>query len=189
MNTLLCETIQNFGLGYWIPIATSFLISIVLAIWNYKQQKGIEKLKKENEKQLHIHRLQFDKEFNIYSELWSKLVDIRAIIVKLRPEVDSIDPKIGYDKTIENRLDEANKIGNNIIDSIEKNKPFYAKNLYNELSKIIKLLRTEMFEVRHGKDNTVEYWENGKKNREEFFQITDVICETIRERIGNTIIK
>lgn len=178
---LLCETIQNLGIEFWIPI----LVTIGLAIWNLFQQIRLEDLKKEKEKQLHVHRLQFEKEFGIYNDLWTNLVDLRAIIALLRPELDSTEPGKTYEETIQARIVRALEIGNMTIDTIERNKPFYAKAIYDELGKIIKLIKTEIIEVRHGDRLTKKYWEDGQKNLNELVQLTDNVCEAIRNRIGN----
>jgi hypothetical protein len=185
MNILLCELNQNLGLGFWIPI----LISIILAFWNLFQQLKIETLRKEIEKQLLVHRLQFEKEFNIYNELWAKLVDLRAVITLLRPKVGTNEPGKNYDETVQIRLDKAIKIGNEVIEMVEKNKPFYAKAIYFELLKIIKIIRAEVIEVTHGDRRQQDYWVGGEKNIGELLPQIEVVCEAIRERIGNIEVK
>jgi hypothetical protein len=172
---------QSLGIEFWIPI----LISVGLAIWNFYQQIRITYLNREIEKQLHVHRIQFEKEFEIYKDIWSKLFDMRIIVEKLRPKFDFTEPGLTFEESVKLRLSKAVVIGNDIIDSVEKNKPFYSKKVYDSLDKIIKLTKKEVIEVQYGNKSTIEYWENGENNMEEILKLIDIICETIRDRIGN----
>jgi hypothetical protein len=167
-------------LEFWIPI----FLTAILAIWNYFQQRKLQELKRISEKQLHIHRLQFDKEFEIYLEIWKELVELRDISIKLRPEADMQDPKLSYEEVIKQRLDKAIKIGNSIIQKVENNRPFYSSEIYESLNEVIKLVRTEITEVQFGDRFTKEYWEEGKINISKLLSTTDVVCEKIRNRIG-----
>lgn len=180
-QVLLSNSSFNLNLAFLIPI----LITIGLAIWNVYQQIRIETLKKEHEKQLHIHRLQFEKEFEIYNELWGKLIKLRNTAALLRPQFDYKDPNKSLDEVIKERLDNVIENGNQAVDSIEKNKPFYAEEIYKILIEIVKLTKKEIIEVQYGDKSQSEYWEDGEKTLNTLIKLTDNVCNTIRERIGN----
>lgn len=165
---------------FWIPL----VLSIGLAIWNFFQQLKLQELKKSGEKQLHIHKLQFDKEFQIYSEIWSSLVELRDIAVKLRPEGDILNSEHTYETMINKRLETAVEIGNSIIKMVENNKPFYSKEVYDSLQEVIKLVRSEITEVQHGDKQSIEYWEKGINNIPKLLHSTEIVCKNIRNRIG-----
>ncbi len=165
---------------FWIPI----FLSVILAIWNYFQQRKLQDLKRINEKQLHIHKLLFDKELAIYQEIWKELVELRDISVKLRPQADMHDSKLSYEDVIKQRLKKAIEIGNSIILKVENNRPFYSTEIYNSLNKVIKLVKTEITDVQFGDRFTREYWAEGKINISKLLSTTDAVCEKIRARIG-----
>lgn len=48
----------------------------------------------------HVSKTQFNKEFNVYQEVWEKLVPHRQYTLSLRPVFDSYDPN----KTEEERI-------------------------------------------------------------------------------------
>lgn len=165
---------------FWIPV----IISIFALYWNYRQQLSIEKLKRENEKDKLIHRIQFEKEFEIYNELWGKLVDLRNQTVALRPEFDSLDPNKTKEEIEKERLMNLNEAFSACIISFEKNKPFYIKEVYDEIEKAIKLSRKEVNQLRYGDNKTDEYWKKAEQNIAELIASIDKTCEIIRHRIG-----
>src|SRR5690349_14807451 len=72
---------------FWVPT----IISIVSVVWNYIQSRKILKLETEAEAKRLIHKIQFEKEFSIYSEMWGKLVDVKNATAELRPVMDQRD--------------------------------------------------------------------------------------------------
>ena len=166
---------------FWIPIT----LSIILALWNFYQQIHLQQLKKIADKKLHIHRLQFDKEFQIYSEVWAELVNLRNIVAKLRPSGDMMDdPNLSYDENINRRMNTAIEVGNSVIGKVYNNKPFYSKEIYESLHEIIKLVGNEISDVHLRDRKSREYWEKGENTREKLFRLSEEVCEKIRDRIG-----
>jgi len=90
----------------------------------HEHDKQIEPLKSELQRKNTIHKLQFEKEFEIYEELWKKLVDVRRSAV-ITPTVD-IAPggKTLYD-VYKERFDNAVKAFNEANDLFEYHRPFY----------------------------------------------------------------
>ena len=72
---------------FWVPT----MISLVSIVWNYVQSRKILKLETEAEAKRLIHKIQFEKEFSIYSEMWGKLVDVKNATAELRPAMDQRD--------------------------------------------------------------------------------------------------
>jgi hypothetical protein len=165
---------------FWIPV----VISLLALIWNFWQQKSIEKLKSENEKSKLIHRIQFEKEFNIYNELWGKLIDLRNLAGALRPEVDFIDPDKTSDEIAIEKINKINDAFHSCVISFDNNKPFYPKEVYDEIEKILRLSRREARQFQGGDSRKDDYWEEGKKNIQGIIESMDKVCEIIRTRIG-----
>jgi hypothetical protein len=161
-----------------------YIVSIGLAIWNINILKKIEAVKTENEKKLHIDKAQFNKEFEIYSEIWSQLVDMRIVIEMLRPFLDNKDEGKTYEETIAARSRDAIEKGNLLISTVEKNKPFYARHVYANLTDLIGLMKNEIYEISNRDKENRNYWDDRKAGLSKFNELSDKICESIRLRIG-----
>lgn len=168
-------------LEFWVPILTF----IALAIWNLFQQIKLAQLKKENEKKLLVHKLQFEKEFNIYSSIWKELIALKNSISQLRPEIEKTLASKSFDEIkrmilgkVSGHFTELNKL-------IEYNQPFYAEIVYVELVKIISLSKKEILSLKFQEDiKPIDYWEDAKRNLNEIDKLSDTVCEAIRKRIG-----
>jgi len=58
---------------FWLPILISiiaFIWGCIAFIWGYINSRSLEKLKAQNEKQIHVHKERFNKEFEVYKSLW-----------------------------------------------------------------------------------------------------------------------
>lgn len=144
-----------------------------------------ERLRAELEKGLHIHKVQFEKEFKIYEELWSKLVELRKASLSLRPAMDMVDTKETEGKRKTKRL---TRFGNAIaefIDVTDKNRPFYSEDVYQSMEKLWKLTHSEAIEYKHLNPHDDKYWDKAQKNREEILTEIEQCCKIIRGRIGS----
>jgi hypothetical protein len=97
----------------------------------YEYDKQIEPLKSELQRKNTIHKLQFEKEFQLCEELWKALVDVRSSAI-ITPTVDIMpkgkSPYDVYKERFENAVDAFNK-ANNLF---EYHRPFY----HDDVSKI-----------------------------------------------------
>lgn len=169
---------------FWIPILFSAFSSSVLALWNLFQQWKLQQLKRDAEKQVFIHQLQFENEFKIYDELWRNLIDLRAAISALQPIMDRTDEGKTYGETIQRRVSEAAEIGNKTIDLIERRKPFYDHEVYEKLKEVLKIVRAELAEVNTGQRQQADYWKNRMNTAKQLIPLTDAVCDAIRRRIN-----
>jgi len=166
---------------FWIPIG----VSVFAIVWNLFQQKSIEKLKSANEKGNLIHRLQFEKEFNIYHDLWGKIVELRKCATGLRPIMDYYDSEETETERKKKRLNKLDKAYQECFDSLENNKPFYPEEVYTEINAVMKLSWDEAVEYRHGGT----YWESAETNIKAIVDGYENITKIIRKRIGLIRIK
>jgi ribosomal protein L16 Arg81 hydroxylase len=164
---------------------TTLIFSILLAVWNYFQLKKIENLKTELQKRLNVHKLQFEKEFEIYKELCVQLNKLRYNLAGLRPQADHYAKNMTYEEAISARIKEAAIEGRKLIDLTETNRPFYAEDIYQQLKEINKLIKFEIIEVTYGDKIEAEYWKEGIKTTEKYINLTEKIYDSIRKRIGN----
>lgn len=170
---------------FLIPLLISLVTAIVMGIWNAIQQKQIERLKAENLKSVHVHRLQFEKEFEIYNKLWENLVELSLTVKSLRPRGEFVDPKKTKEEIINEKHTEFRKYYNLVVNMVYKNRPFYSKEVFEALELLITKSKFEFMEVLSNPDKkSHEYWEGGEITFNEVTRMIDNICEEIRKRIG-----
>lgn len=116
----------------------NWFVSKKLQAQKHEHDKQLESLKSNLGKKNTVHKLQFEKEFELYEELWKKLVDVRRSAV-ITPTVD-ITPggKTLYD-VYKERFDNAVKAFNEANDLFEYHRPFY----HDEVSSITRNLLSE----------------------------------------------
>lgn len=144
-----------------------------------------QRLKAELEKGIHIHMVQFEKEFKIYEELWSKLVDLRKAVLSLRPAFDMVDPKEPEDQRKAKRLTKFGDAIAEFIDVTDKNRPFYSEEVFHSMEKLWKLTHSEAVDYKHLDPYTDSYWDKSQENREAILGEIEACCEKLRQRIGS----
>ncbi len=161
------------------------VISIAAIIWSFFQNKIIEQLKQENTKRVLVHKLQFEKEFEVYKEIWGHLVTLRESAKSLAPEFYKI-----YENDPEFKKTQITEFGKNLLKIsalIENNKPFYSIEIYNILLKIIKLTKPILDWSMENKteEQIHENWNVFHTQMNAIVEITENVCDGIRNRIGN----
>ena len=160
----------------------------------YEQQvkSHLADLEARASKELFVHRLQFEKEFDIYKVLWDAALELARAAqcfrtVQLRGEELAEDPR--------DRLKRAHAALN---ETIFPNRPFYAPDVYETAKRIVhdvgwvahiderlehetgRRLSQESTEKRIRLGEAIE----GKLN--ELNQLLENLCDAIRERIWST---
>jgi hypothetical protein len=176
---------------YWTTTgisAFSTLLASVALIWNYLQHKKIEKLKGEQQKQINIHKLQFEKEFEIYNELWLNLHSFKTSIYKLRGIYFNQD-KFDYadiPQIISYAKDELSSEYSHLIKNVEAKKPFYSHVVYSHLQKCLELYREEIMNSNfYAVNNKHHYhWDEEKKILSKVLISVDGVCNAVKSKIG-----
>ncbi len=164
---------------FWVPT----IISIVSVVWNYIQSRKILKLETEAEAKRLIHKIQFEKEFSIYSEMWGKLVDVKNATAELRPEMDQRDSSKTDQEIRADRLTKLQISFNEAARLFAHNRPFYSKEIYNEVEKLLKTSRSEALGYQLKNPADIKYWEDAEKNIKLIDATIDRISDLIRKRI------
>ncbi|MFT6983116.1 MAG: hypothetical protein ACJAUD_001887 [Crocinitomicaceae bacterium] len=167
-----------------ISIYISAGTALAIAIWNFVLQSRLKKLEAENLKKIDIHKVQFIKEFDIYSSLWSNLVQLRSDVSLLRPKLDSRPNDKTKEEVDDERLQKAIISANNCIDLFEKQKPFYSHSIYTHLHSLAQLVNEEIIEVQFHQPTDREYYNKGEANFNKIVDLLEKICDDIRIRIG-----
>jgi hypothetical protein len=151
----------------------------------------IEIVKAELAKKSYIHSVQFEKEFQILSELWGQLIDLKHSLANTNIELAKYlfdDPQ----KKIDILLEFSGK-SKPLTDLWERNRPFYPEEIYKALDKSIDLINLD-FQQHYfpfcgsradlTKEELIfEFSALAKKNHVELMNQLDDLCELIRTRI------
>jgi len=169
--------------SFWIPILVSLLPLAVSLLVNFIQNRKILKLQTEANRKNLIHKVQFEKEFNIYTELWAKLIDLRNATATLRPIMDFVPENKTEEEIKTERLQEQWRKSILLIETFEKNSPFYSISIYNEIKTLINTSHFEAIEYKYQERNNKEYWQKAEENINKIVNAMDKISNLIRERI------
>jgi hypothetical protein len=181
------EYIVTGGLGgAAAALIGNWFVNQKLQKQEHKHQKELETLKASFEKKTTVHRLQFEKEFQLYGELWKALVSVRKTVV-IAPSID----RMPNDKTpIEEysaRVEQAIKTFNFAKDLFEDHRPFYHDDVSLITSDLLDQCRMHIVKVR----NLLKLKDFGGKlhdEADEMFEnvVNDIkrIEQAIKNRIG-----
>lgn len=172
-----------FALSSWLGKVWA---NRLMAAETAKHAHELELWRTELGKTLVVHGAQFEKEFSVYEEIWAKLVDVRRAVLSLRPMMDRVDPNEDEDERRRNRLERLDEHFREFLDVVDKNRPFYAEEVWSELRKLIDQVHGEAIDYQY-KDgrSVVEYYREGKENGEKILAQIERVCEGIRGRVRN----
>ena len=149
---------------------------------------SLEMFKSELNKQLQIHRISFEKEFDILSELWKSLSKLRYATASLRPEGDIIDTRITEEERKKQRLQNFFDSYNSAFEIVQYNRPFYPDYIYDEVNKIMRISMREAIQYKNRsceyneKGYDQKYWDKAVENIEQIVSGVDQVCHKIKSR-------
>lgn len=170
------KLIVTGGIGAAIAscIGTLF-VNKKLQAQKLEHDKQITSLQSKLQKKNTVHKLQFEKEFQLYGELWKELVDVRRSAV-ITPSLDR-KPKDQslydvYKERFENAVDAFNKAN----DLFKYHRPFY----HDDVSKITGALLSEC----RGYIESVGQMLSSEKSNSELFDKADELLKKLPEAIN-----
>jgi len=143
-----------------------------------------ENPKSELDKDNLIHKVQFEKEFSIYEQIWESLIEVKYATLSLQPSFDysSDDEEAERSLRLERLINSFREYGK----AIDANRPFYAENVFAILERLWKVAQREGFDYSGTRMNNdyQRYWDRANRNRENILNLVDKCCSAIRARIG-----
>ena len=171
---------------FGIPALVSALVSgVILLFGRFWVEKKLSEQNASLDKSKHVHRVQFEKEFQIYQEIWALLVELKHSTESLRPMFDQHNPNEDKETRKRKRLQQFGESYNNFLKSYLNNQPFYAQDVFDCLSKIKTTARHEAIDYELLEQKDKEYWEQSKKNSDEIYQLINECVELIRQRVNS----
>ena len=147
----------------------------------------IEAVRQEYEQKSFVHRLSFEREFEILSEAWKALVDLCKATLGLRPMFDRINLDETEEERKKARLKKYSESQIAFSNIVEKSLPFYPKDIYAIFRKISLVAANEAdaYWIRNPDQRPLDenYWKNAEENQKRMLSLIDEACEQIRNRI------
>ncbi len=150
--------------------------------------RALETIRHSFSKEQLRHQVRYQREFEIYEEMWVVLNELQWKARGLRPIVDSV-PESEQDER-QKRLDELAKSFAEAQKVINSQRPFYADEIYVLAGKLLQMALIESFDYRQGYRGKphMEYWESARKASEKIDSLVNDILAAIRKRIGTSLV-
>ena len=137
------------------------------------------KLRTQSEKELWVHRLQFEKEFKIYLELWASLVHLTAALSQLKPGLAIVDPNEIPKECEPSNVDRLKTAIRELATVVHEHRPFYAPEVFQAATKVIHIADIE--HMKHLLDLNDDRQTTARIR--EAVRLAYRVCEEIRGRI------
>ncbi|HBG77542.1 MAG TPA: hypothetical protein DDW84_01655 [Phycisphaerales bacterium] len=147
----------------------NWFVNNKLQTQKHEHDKQIESLKSKLGKKNTVHKLQFEKEFQLYGELWKALVVVRKTAV-ITPTLDTID-ELPYEEKYKKAVEAFNKAKN----LFEDHRPFY----HDDVSKITRDLLSQC----RGYIGSVGQMLNSENFNDELYDKADDLLKKVPEAI------
>lgn len=165
----------------------NYFVSKRLQAQKYQFDKELEAIKSEHGKKNTIHKLQFEKEFQLYNELWKALVAVRSSVV-ITPFFDYFPmDKSPYD-IYKERFDIAVNDFNEANNVFQNHRPFYHNDVSNITGELLSKCREYIGDVNQMLQQKGEFPDELHDKADELLKkVPEAINEiegAIKRRIG-----
>lgn len=151
----------------------------------------VEVLKWQLSKRANLHRLQAEKEFEVFSKMWDQAISLKFAVEQLRPRVDIFDGNEPANERWSRRYSTFIESGKALWHEIEKQRPFYPNSLYLKFSKILQTANEEIVDFEFSLDDnkekmSYEGYNRGYENAEKIISDLNELCDLMRKRISES---
>ncbi len=162
-----------------ITTSVALFLGIFNLILSIKQSSRVEQLKSQMLRNNFVHQLQFEKEFNLYSELWIQTIELADLTAIVSDKIDEVT----FSELLPDVLKLLGLIKKN-RDFIQKNEPFFSKKVYSEVENTSDwLVQLTKVTVNKNLMNNEQLKIEIEKLEISLVQTTQSISSAIRERI------
>jgi len=137
--------------------------------------KQLTSLESQLEKKNTVHKLQFEKEFQLYEELWKALVDVRTSVI-ITPTLDMMPKDKSHYEVYKERFEIAVEAFNKANGLFEYHRPFY----HDDVSKITEKLLGQC----RGYIRRVAIMLGSKKDDDKLLDKADELLKKVPEAIN-----
>lgn len=162
-----------------------------LEVYKHGALKEIERQKSSDVKEQIVHKIQFEKEFQVYQDLWKSLSELVDSTTALRPSYEArTRSKPGFD-IIQERVKDFGNAFEKVWFCIHRNKPFFAPEVFKSVLEVVALCRNELFATKILDPNAdyEMYWDLAQKNQDKIVEYIDEACEAVRGRFWSVTVR
>ena len=141
-----------------------------------QMQTLLEELRTRSGKELFVHRLQFEKEFEVYLHLWKEVLAMGRAASRFRAV------GFGSGVPVEEDLRDLRAAHNQLKDRVCDYRPFYAPRVYELTEETLGNARW-VHRIEAGSARAVQRTEEVERNLDKINDAVDAICDAIRERV------
>ena len=205
MITELLNNINDNGIAYAIVCALSAWLGKCWAARigrsdAAKLQEQITRLKDELERAqrvlsgnverfVHVHKVQFEKEFLVYQDLMKHANRLRRAFFtlhqNLQPIFDKKEEAEAHFKPLRKDFAEAFTVTRDII---EENRPFYADKVFLQCDRLIELAVTELSSLSLSEGLGILTFKEIDRMKKELTQVHKDLADSIRQRLDTIVI-
>ena len=151
----------------------------------------LESIKTDFSKRGTLFRLQAEKEFDVYSKIWERVIELKFAVEELRPVLDFVDPNEPASERWSRRYANAVKNGRNLRIEVENLRPFYPHALFLQFQNILQKTQEEIVDFEFSLDQqkekmSLEGYKKGRENLGEILDNLNQVCDLIRKRISES---
>lgn len=186
MNPILNDILTTLG-GVGVILSGLFVYFGKLQLEKYKKslEKSNLKLKTLLDQGVHVTKSRFDKEFEIYQELWASLPELKFTTLALRPMLDQVPADKTKDEVKLDRLTKFAKANNEFVTLLNQYTPFYSSEVDESLKVINKVCRHEAIDYELLNPHDKDYWEKQRENQDKLLAEIDNCGQLIKKRIDS----
>ena len=175
---------ETIGLNWDTAFKAVLIILGIVTYWiRHSLSKEIEEVKNSLQKGVLVHKVQFEKEFKAYVEIWETLIQVRRATLSLRPMGEMVDPEEAPEDRRERKIQSFNEKFSKFNDAVEFNQPFYPQSIYEKLDGLVRLVLQEGFGFTNPDITRRDNYEEAQRNKREILRLINECCEEIRDRI------
>lgn len=149
-------------------------------------QSELEQLRGATERNLFVHRTQFEVEFKAYQELWAAIFEAVIASLALRPVLDHVPSDKSKEELKVERLSRYRSQHNATLVVWRRYRPFITTDIDSMVEGLLRETRNEalQYEIFEPNGNHKDYWDGQKANADMINASSDSLCAAIRERVG-----
>ncbi len=164
-----------------ITSAVALTVAGITLFFQARQNSTLERTKAQLQQMDFIHRLQFEKEFSIYEELWKDLFSVHEQLAQYLTKTRSTtDVRILNQLTVD-----MFRVAQDFHVKVAKNKPFFSSEIYKQIVEFDVIIYQIPIVVYHDKDSDPQkYIEQISKHSQKLSVIMETVSDLIRSRIA-----
>lgn len=152
--------------------------------------REIEHLKANLEKRVFIHKVQFEKEFEVYLDLSKRIHAFRTAYFTLNAVLKNVptDPEIARRKQEELQTAFVNAY-THLRDGLEEYKPFYAMQIHELAKPIIELAIDQLIFMQFPIQSNIPRYQEVQQQKKHLLASVESVVEEIRKRISSVQVR